>query len=359
MTLADRLTRQIAAEGPITVAQYMTACLHDPTHGYYAIHPSLGGEGADFLTAPLVSQMFGELIGLWAVETWRRMGRPAPFRLVELGPGDGTLMADALRAARLDAAFLAAADLWLVEPSGPLKACQQARLADAGPHWTERLDAVPAGAPTILMANEVLDCLPARQFLRTAEGWAERRVGLDGDGRLVFGLGPAPKGFAPPPGLEAAPEGVPVEVSPAQEAMGSEIGHRIAQDRGAALLIDYGRDRPEAGDTLQAVLGHEKLGPLDRPGETDLTVHADFPAVVAAARAEGAAATPILAQASFLAALGIEARAEALAAARPERAEGIERQFRRLTDPDQMGLLFKAVAIHEPGLAVPGFEDAT
>ncbi|MDI1364821.1 MAG: SAM-dependent methyltransferase, partial [bacterium] len=189
MSLLDRLKAQIAQDGPIGVAEYFTRCLHDPRDGYYATRPDLG-PGGDFITAPLVSQMFGELIGLWAIETWTRMGRPAPFRLVEMGPGDGTLISDLLRAARLAPDFLAAAELWLVEVSPPLRALQAQRLEAAPrvPRWADRLEAVPAGAPIILVANEVLDCLPARQFVRTETGWAERVVGLDEQGDLAFGL---------------------------------------------------------------------------------------------------------------------------------------------------------------------------
>jgi NADH dehydrogenase [ubiquinone] 1 alpha subcomplex assembly factor 7 len=186
MSLLDRLRAQIAQDGPISVAEYFTRCLHDPRDGYYATRPALG-EGGDFLTAPGVSQMFGELIGLWLLETWNRMGRPAPVRLVEMGPGDGTLISDILRAARLLPGFLEAADLWLVEVSPPLRAVQAATLADAPltPRWADRLDAVPADAPLLLVANEVLDCLPARQFVRTDGGWAERMVGLDEAGNRV------------------------------------------------------------------------------------------------------------------------------------------------------------------------------
>ena len=206
MSLLDRLKRQIAQDGPISVAEYFTRCLHDPRDGYYATRPALegmrGGEGGDFVTAPGVSQMFGELIGLWLLETWTRMGRPSPVRLVEMGPGDGTLISDILRAARLLPEFLAAADLWLVEVSPPLRAIQAERLANASltPRWADRLEAVPAGAPLLLVANEVLDCLPAHQFVRTEGGWAERVVGLDEAGELAFGL----KSLNPPPVGEAA-----------------------------------------------------------------------------------------------------------------------------------------------------------
>jgi NADH dehydrogenase [ubiquinone] 1 alpha subcomplex assembly factor 7 len=385
MSLLDRLRAQIAQDGPISVAEYFTRCLHDPRDGYYATRPALG-EGGDFLTAPGVSQMFGELVGLWLMETWDRLGRPAPVRLVELGPGDGTLMSDVLRAAKLLPEFLAAADPWLVEVSPPLRALQARRLADAtpAPRWAERLEDVPAGAPLLLVANEVLDCLPARQFVRTQDGWAERMVGLDEAGQLMFGLkslSPPPVGEAarrgrrgeqthlgqlpppsaaptPPPQGEDLEPGTVVESSPAQAALGSEIGHRVARDGGAALLIDYGRDAPGPGDTLQALKAHTKVSPLAEPGQADLTVWADFPAVLEAAIAAGARTGPILHQGDFLRGLGIEARAQALSLARPDRAETVARQLDRLTGAAQMGHLFKVVCIHQPGLVPPLFEDA-
>ena len=350
MGLRDRLIAQVRESGPMSVAQYMTACLHDPADGYYATRPALGADG-DFITAPLVSQKFGELIGLWAVACWQAMGRPSPFRLVEIGPGDGTLMDDMLRAARLAPDFVAAADVWLVETSAPLKARQRQVLGD-GVTWAASLAEVPDEAPMILVANELLDCLPPRQFVRTDKRWAERVVGLNDAGELAFGLAGAAIGDLAPD----APAGSVLEQSPAQEALGSEIGARIAADGGAALLIDYGRDQPGFGDTLQALRRHVKESPLASPGAADLTVHADFPAVLAAAAREGAATARILTQGEFLVRLGIGARAEALTAARPDRSEVIERQLERLVSPDQMGELFKAVCIHAPGLAPPGFE---
>jgi SAM-dependent MidA family methyltransferase len=357
MSLLDRLKAQIAQDGPIGVAEYFTRCLHDPRDGYYATRPGLGA-GGDFITAPLVSQMFGELIGLWAVETWIRMGRPSPFRLIEMGPGDGTLISDLLRAARLAPDFLAAADLWLVEVSPPLRALQGERLAAAPlpPQWSDSLNAVPAGAPVILVANEVLDCLPARQFIRTDQGWAERVIGLDPAGDLAFGLKALSREPVP---LDGGRAGSVVESSPAQQALAAEIGHRVATDGGAALLIDYGRDVPGPGDTLQAIQGHRKVDPLAAPGQADLTVWADFPAVLEAARKAGARTGPILSQAAFLCGLGLEARSEALAAARPDRAEQIARQLDRLTGEAQMGQLFKVVCLSAPDLSPPLFEDAT
>jgi len=353
MSLARRLAAQIAAGGPLTVAQYMTACLHDPQDGYYATRPGLGEDG-DFITAPLVSQMFGELIGLWAVETWTRMNRPPAVRLVEAGPGDGTLMCDALRAARLAPDFLAAAELWLVETSAPLRERQRARLGEGPltPRWAAALAELPGGAPMILVANELLDCLPARQFVRTDRGWAERVVGLSEDGALAFGLTGTPAGGLFP----QAPAGAVLEVSAAQAALGAELGRRVAADGGAALLIDYGRAEPGFGDTLQALRRHEKVDPLTAPGKADLTVHADFPAVLAAAGAQGAATAEILTQADLLLRLGILDRAEALARARPERRDELERQLLRLVSADQMGQLFKAACIHGPDFTPPGFD---
>jgi NADH dehydrogenase [ubiquinone] 1 alpha subcomplex assembly factor 7 len=345
MSLKDRLSAQIRQGGPLTIAQYMTACLHDPNDGYYATHPSIGADG-DFITAPAVSQMFGELLGLWAVETWRGLGRPDPVLLVEVGPGDGSLIADALRAARLDPAFLAAMELWLVETSAPLAAAQRARLAavSAPANWAAGVGQLPPGAPMILIANELLDCLPARQFVRAADGWAERMVALDAAGDLGFALSACVGGEAP--GVDA-PIGSVVEVCAAQTAFAAEIAARIVRWGGAALLIDYGRAAPGVGDTLQALRAHQKVHSLASPGEADLTVHADFPAVMAAARAEGANAS-LLSQGEFLRRLGIEARADALARARPNRAEVIARQLARLIDEDQMGELFKAACLWAP-----------
>jgi len=347
-SLRERLAAQIAQTGPLTVAQYMTACLHDPQDGYYATRPALG-EGGDFITAPLVSQMFGELIGVWAISAWQAMGAPARFVLAEMGPGDGTLMSDLLRAARVSPDFLEAAQVWLVETSEPLAALQAEKLPDTV-RWARALDEVPGGEPMILVANELLDCLPARQFVRTATGWAEQVVGLGRDGALAFGLVPA---SVP---LPDARDGAVCEISAAQEALGAALGERLAHDGGAALLIDYGRDRPGFGDTLQALIRHEKVDPLARPGEADLTVHADFPAVMAAARKAGSEAA-ILTQAALLARLGIGERAEALVRARPDKAAVIGRQLNRLVGGDEMGELFKACCIHSPGWTPPAFNE--
>ena len=353
MDLKSRLEALIEAEGPLTVERYMHLCLHDPVGGYYAARPALG-EGGDFITAPLVSQMFGELIGLWCAQAWRELGSPSHVRWVEMGPGDGTLMADALRAlARAAPDFLEAADLWLVETSAPLRRLQSQALGDQPARWAARLEDIPGDAPLLLIANELLDCLPARQFLRDAAGrWAERRVGLDAARNLTFGLAPAPQDFRPPAGLEDVEPGVIVEVAPAQEVLGAAVGARIARDGGVALFIDYGRERAALGDTLQALRRHRKVDPLANPGEDDLTVHADFPTVLSAARANGAQ-TALLTQGEFLSRIGVVQRAHALSQAQPAQAQRIARQLHRLTAPEEMGALFKAGVVFGRGRSPP------
>lgn len=353
MTLLDKVRGLIAGEGPLSVARYMEICLHDPEQGYYAVRPRLGETG-DFITAPLVSQMFGELLGLWAAETWARLGRPAPVRLVELGPGHGVMISDALRAAKRAPGFLEACELWLVETSAPLRQRQAVALAELRtPRWAARLEDVPADAPMIVLANEFLDCLPVRQGVRTPSGWRERRVGLSAEGGLTFT--PA-EPISPPPRVADVPLGTVVEWSDALRVLGTTVGRLMAEAGGAALFIDYGRDGPGPGDTLQALRGHRKESPLANPGHADLTAHVDFPGFLDAAGAAGAAVGPIRTQGDLLSALGIRVRAAALAKSRPDRAATIERQLERLVAPSQMGDLFKAAVIHQPGLVAPGFE---
>lgn len=355
MNLEPTLVALIQERGPLTVAEYMHLCLHHPVGGYYARHAAIGADG-DFVTAPVISQMFGELVGLWAAEVWSRLGAPSRLVLAEVGPGDGALMSDLLRAARAAPGFLEALDVRLVEPSPVLRARQAERLAGAHPRldWAAGLEALPDDAPLLLIANEVLDCLPARQFLRIADGWAERRVGLDEAGRLAFGLSPVE---APP--SAGVPVGAIVEHSPAQAGFAQAVAARISAQGGCALLVDYGRSRPEPGDTLQALRRHTKVDPLDEPGTADLTVWAEFDVVAAAVRAEGAAVAGPVPQGLLLNRLGLGQRAAVLARARPDRAETLARQVDRLTAPDQMGVLFKAMAIHRAEDGVPpGFEEA-
>ena len=255
MSLKARLAREIALTGPMSVADYVTRCLHDPQDGYYSTRPALGERG-DFITAPLISQMFGELLGLWAAETWHRLGAPERVRLVEVGPGDGTLIDDALRAMRLAPDFLQACDLILIEPSAPLRKEQERRLAgaDIAPRWLSSLNQIETDAPVILIANEVLDCMPARQFMKTHDGWSERRVGVDEDGGILWGLSNITGGFDKPD--YAVEPGQIVEISDQQAIFGRDIAAMLAEASGAALLIDYGRDKPGPGDTLQALHRH-------------------------------------------------------------------------------------------------------
>ncbi len=344
--LAAAIRAEIAASGPMRLDRYMALCLGHPEHGYYMRGDPLGAAG-DFTTAPEISQMFGELLGLWAAQVWADLGRP-PLRLVELGPGRGTLMADALRAGRA-AGF--APEVWFVETSPALVAAQ-ARAVPAARH-VARLQEVPAG-PMILLANEFFDALPIRQLLRAGGAWRERLVGLRED-RLVWGLGP------PRPDGPAAPEGAVREVCPAGRAVAAEVGARLVAHGGAALIVDYGAEPPATGggDTLQALRAHAPADPLAAPGDADLTAHVDFAALAAALRGAGARVAPLATQGALLGALGIAARAAALARARPERAAEVAAAARRLTAPDAMGTLFKALAAAGPGQPpLPGFEDA-
>ena len=343
--LGPRLIDRIGRNGPITVGEYMDACLHDRLAGYYATRPGLGAEG-DFITAPHVSQMFGELLGLWAAEVWIRLGRPARVRLVELGPGDGTLMSDALGAGRIAPGFPEAAEIVLVETSAPLRERQRAVLEGHGPRWLSAIGDIDVDVPTIVLGNEFLDCLPIRQAVRGRDGWRERWIGVDGAGRLSFIAG------QPVDGPEA-PAGAVREWSAELVATGSALGALAARAGGAALLIDYGRCEPGFGDTLQALRGHRKEDPLTHPGLADLTAHVDFPAFLDAAAAAGAQVPPAETQGDFLRGLGIEARAAVLSRAHPNQAEKIGRQLARLTAPDQMGRLFKVARIAAPGLELP------
>jgi SAM-dependent MidA family methyltransferase len=296
--------------------------------------------------------MFGELIGAWIAQVWQEQGRPARFVLAELGPGRGTLTADALRALRGAPAFLEAMELWLVETSPTLRRAQAVRLAGAGARWAARVEELPEG-PLFVVANEFFDALPIRQFRRADPGWQERRVGLVGD-RLGFTFGR----LAPAPELDPRfpllPDGVLVEVSPAAEAIARRLGARIAGEGGAALIFDYGA-WDGTGDTLQAVRAHAFADPLEAPGEADLTAHVRFRALAEAA-APAQALGPVT-QGAFLGRLGIGARAARLAAGRGlATAEAVAGQLRRLTDPAEMGTLFKAMALVSPGATAPGFE---
>jgi len=350
--LGRLIARRIALTGPISIADFMAEALGHPRLGYYRRAMPLGAEG-DFTTAPEISQMFGELLGAWLAERWLAMGQPAPVRLVELGPGRGTLMADALRATRGVPGFHAALDLHLVETSEPLKVAQAAALAAFAPTWHERFDDVPAG-PLLLVANEFFDALPVRQFHRTAEGWRERMVGLAPDGALRLALAPGLTPFASV--LPDAAVGAEAELSEAGRTLAAAIGARLGRDGGWALIIDYGYDQSLSGASLQAVRGHRGAGILDRPGETDLSAHVDFEALASAAAmpAFGPAG-----QGDFLRRLGILERAQSLKRqASPDQARAIDAALARLIAPDQMGTLFRVLAVGDTRSAAPaGFSD--
>lgn len=356
--LAARIARRIRREGPLSLAAFMALALHDPEGGYYTRRDPLGRAG-DFVTAPEISQIFGELIGLWCGDFWRHIGRPDPVILAELGPGRGTLMADFLRAAATLPGFRRALDLYLVEASPALRAAQQRRLAMAEPRCVASLDALPSG-PLLLVANEFLDALPVRQLVRGRAQWAERLVTLDAADRLVFADGPesAALTLLVPPSLRHQPQGTVVEICPAAAALAAALGERLAQQPGAALFVDYGYFPGASGPTVAAVRRHRPAAVLDDPGGADLSAHVDFAAFVAAARAAGAAVHGPLPQGRFLRALGAEARLAALAArAMPAQRALLESGLERLIDPARMGNLFKALALTSPGLPAPaGFE---
>jgi NADH dehydrogenase [ubiquinone] 1 alpha subcomplex assembly factor 7 len=339
--LLPHLLARIRRTGPLTIADYMAECLTHPVHGYYTTRDPLGAAG-DFTTAPEISQMFGEMLGVCLAQCWLDHGSPSPVGLVELGPGRGTLMADLLRATKGVPGFHDALGLHLVEVSAPLRARQAAALADFHPVWHDRIADLPA-LPLYLVANEFLDALPIRQFLRNGAGWSERMVGAEED-RLFFGLAPpAPLGLLAHR-LADTQDGDLVEVSAGAEAVAAEVGTRIARDGGAAVFVDYGGWR-SLGNTFQAIRAHEGVHPLDAPGTADLTAHVDFEAVARAARASGAAVTQMTTQGAFLERLGITARARALA--QGDRSDRIAEEHRRLTHAQEMGDLFKVIAVHK------------
>jgi NADH dehydrogenase [ubiquinone] 1 alpha subcomplex assembly factor 7 len=346
--LAELLVRRIATTGPITVAEYMVECLLHPAHGYYSTRDPFGVQG-DFTTAPEISQMFGELAGLCLAGAWLDQGRPDGITLAEVGPGRGTLMADILRATRGVPGFHAALSVHLIEASPVLRARQKETLARYDVQWAENVAELPE-APLYLIANEFFDALPIRQFLRDANGWRERVVGLDGEA-LAFGLSaPAPLAALAHRLADTKP-GDLVETCTAAQPIMAEVSGRIARHGGAALVIDYG-DWHSLGDTLQALSQHGHIAPLARPGESDLTAHVDFEALALAA--PDVAHTRLTPQGVWLERLGIAARAEALANnLTGDALTSHLAAHRRLTHPSEMGSVFKAMAFHPKGTLPP------
>lgn len=374
------LRELIEARGPLTVADYMELALQHPTFGYYKHGDPLGRAG-DFITAPEISQMFGEMIGVWCAEVWRMMGAPKAFALVELGPGRGTLMKDALRATRKISGFHDAMDLILLESSETLREKQREALVEHAPRYVESLADCPA-VPTIFIANEFFDALPIRQFEKGFQGWSERLVDIAKEHRLAplpypphEGEGIAPRavdaiGFAftlsapdptyalmIPEDTRDAKPGAVHEVSLPALGIMRDISKHIAKNGGAGLMLDYGAMQPAGVATLQAVSCHRRADVFSDPGSVDLTAHVDFGMLAAVARKDGLATHGAIAQGEFLEAMGIFLRAAQLKQhATPDQAKDIDSALHRLTDSSQMGSLFKAMAITPPGLRdVPGF----
>ncbi|MFK7879299.1 class I SAM-dependent methyltransferase [Roseobacter sp.] len=351
MSLRQILCSRIAQNGPLSLADYMADCLLHPEHGYYTTQMPLGAAG-DFITAPEISQMFGELIGLSLAQSWMDQGHPARFTLAELGPGRGTLMADMLRATRKVPGFHAAAEVVLVEASPKLAGLQRDTLAGFSLRHVDTVNDLP-DQPLFLVANEFFDALPIRQFTRAERHWRETQIGVQ-DGALILGLGPE----LPQPALAArlvdTKPGDVIEYAPMAAPVVDAMGRRIAQYGGAGLIIDYG-DWTSLGDTFQAMQGHKPVAPLADPGKADLTAHVDFEALAHSAPCPTTRLTP---QGVFLERLGITRRAQDLAT----RLQGSARAdhiaaHRRLTHPDEMGNLFKVMGLFpQDSPAPPGLE---
>ncbi len=352
--LADLLTRRIRHAGPMSLAEFMSDCLLHPEHGYYTTSDPLGA-GGDFTTAPEISQMFGEMIGLCLAQNWLDQGAPSPFTLAEIGPGRGTLMADILRVTKAVPGLHAAMKVHLIEASPTLQATQAKTLAAYEVTWLESVADLPQ-APLWLVANEFFDALPIRQFTRDGAGWREAQVGLAG-GALTLGLSAATPMPELAHRLKDTKDGDIVEICPASTPIVTEIATRIAQHGGAALFVDYG-DWRSLGDTFQALEAHQMVDPLARPGCADLTAHVDFDALARAAQSAGAVASQMIPQGMLLGRLGISARAEALATKLSGDAlKSHIVAFDRLTSPAEMGTLFKALALAPTAkLLPPGFD---
>lgn len=352
-TLPELIDMQIRTTGPMSIATYMGLCLTHPRQGYYKGADPLGATG-DFVTAPEISQMFGELVGFFFVNVWQQMGSPKAFTLLELGPGRGTLMADMLRVACRAEGFRDALDLRLFETNPSLIAEQNARLEAYGPKWIDAFDKVGEG-PLLVVANEFYDALPIRQFVRSEQGWHERMVGLT-DGKRAFGLSPTPiPNSAMPESIASAGVNEVLEVGLASGEVTARLARTISAQGGVLLAIDYGYGMTQTGETLQGVRRHAYADVLEAPGETDLSAHVDFEAIGSVAGKAGLAVQPLLTQGQFLTRMGINDRAKALSAANPGSAADIAGAKARLVSPEQMGELFKVFCAASPGLMPPGF----
>jgi NADH dehydrogenase [ubiquinone] 1 alpha subcomplex assembly factor 7 len=342
--LKSRIADAIHSNGPMPVSLYMLMCLHDPRDGYYATRP---GFNADFTTAPETSQVFGELLGLWAAHEWMRLGSPRKIWLIELGPGRATMMSDMLRAADSVKGFAEAAEIALVEASPALRHAQRERLEPRSIRTFDELEDVPPG-PAIIVANEFLDCMSVRQFVREGNSWRERQVGLAPGDRLQFGVGP----HADLP-ANVIPVGDSIEVAPALETLIDGVARRFRRDPGRALFIDYGPSDRSPGDTLRAFRAGQQVDPLADPGVADLTADVDFPRLRQIAESEGLMVHGPIQQGYFLTRLGALERARSLGRANPARAEEIAAAVQKLIAPEQMGARFKAVCLSPHGVEPP------
>lgn len=345
--LRAQLIRRITAGGPITLADYMAECLFHPDLGYYATRDPLGADG-DFITAPEISQMFGELIGLCLAQSWMDQGAPAPFTLAEAGPGRGTLMSDILRATRGVPGFHDAMQVHLIERSDPLKALQAKALAPLEATWHDDIATLPE-QPIWLVANEFFDALPIRQFQRDGDGWRERQVGIK-DATLSMGLSGVTNPADLSHRLEDTKTGDIVEICSTGQQAAAQLGGKIVRHGGAALIVDYG-DWRSLGDTFQALRGHTVVDPLATPGDADLTAHVDFEALALATPSRYSRLTS---QGVFLERLGITARAQTLAQnLKDDALQSHVAAHRRLTHAQEMGTLFKVLSFYPDGAPPP------
>lgn len=351
--LSEEIKRLIKSAGPMPVWRYMELCLNHPDYGYYVSRDPLGREG-DFTTSPEISQMFGELLGLWSASVWTAAGEPSTLRLVEIGPGRGTMMADALRALRVLPPLYQALSVHLVEINPVLREKQKATLAGIrNVHWHTDIAEVPEG-PAVILANEYFDVLPIHQAVKRETGWHERVIEISGSGALVFGVAPDPIPrfeVLLPPLVRMAPVGAVFEWRPDAEIM--KIATRVRDQGGAALIIDYGHVRSDVGDTFQAIAKHSFADPLQSPGRADLTAHVDFQALARAAEDVGARTHGPVTQGEFLKRLGIETRAVSLMAkATPQVSEDISGALQRLTGEGRgaMGSMFKVLGVSDPAI---------
>ncbi|MDO9414786.1 class I SAM-dependent methyltransferase [Pararhizobium sp.] len=358
--LADKIKAIIRQTGPMSVADYFSLCLADPDHGYYRTHEPFGETG-DFITAPEVSQLFGEMLGIFLIHAWQRHGMPADVRIVEIGPGRGTMMADIIRVIqKLSPALFDVASVHLVETSERLQKIQSQTLVENKWKitWHESFEAVPEGF-LLLVANELFDALPIRQFVKTPDGFRERLVGLDAEDALAFVTGATgidPQIFPVPPA--AVPAGTIFEISPAREAVMSTICERLQAHKGTALIIDYGHMTTSFGDTLQAVQQHLFDPPLAHPGTSDLTSHVDFESLALQAKAAGISINGLMFQGDFLLGLGLIERASALGTSKDMLTqETIRLGVERLAGAGEgkMGELFKVLGVSHPAVGLMPF----